>query len=108
MVEMGDAARLQGSLFTVVLIPEASMVDDGFRRFWSGMPQFWDQVRGTHWVQEALARELKGRIDIVDLAEHRNLLQDAYWPLDGHFNEKGQAAVAELLAQRFLNEGLNR
>ncbi len=108
MVEMGDAARSQGSRFTVVLIPEASMVDDGFRRFWSGMPQFWDQVRGTHWVQEALARELKGRIDIVDLAEHRNLLQDAYWPLDGHFNEKGQAAVAELLAQRFLSEGLNR
>ena len=108
MVEMGDAARLQGSRFTVVLIPEASMVDDGFRRFWSGMPQFWDQVRGTHWVQEALAGELKGRVEIIDLADYRDLLQDAYWPLDGHFNEKGQAAVAELLAQRFLGEGLNR
>jgi len=104
MVEMGDAARLQGSLFTVVLIPEASMVDDGFRRFWSGMPQFWDQIRGTHWVQEALARELKGRIDLIDLAEHRDLLQDAYWPLDGHFNEKGQAAVAELLARGFADD----
>lgn len=108
MVELGDAARLQGSLFTVVLIPEASMVDDGFRRFWSGMPQFWDQIRGTHWVQEALARELKGRIDIIDLAKHRDLFQDAYWPLDGHFNEKGQAAVAELLARRFADDPWGR
>ena len=106
--EMHDAARARSVRFTVVLIPEASRVDGAFRRFWSGMPQFWEQLRGNQWVQQALARELKGRVDVVDLADFPEALQAAYWPLDGHFNEKGQAAVAELLAQNFIRAGVDR
>lgn len=108
VMEMHDAARRQSVRFTVVLIPEASMADGAFRRFWSGMPEFWEQLRGNHWVQQALARELKGRVAVVDLAEFPETLQDAYWPLDGHFNEKGQAAVAELLVQHLTRDGVDR
>lgn len=100
VLEMANAARARGSEFSVVLIPEASAVDLGYRRFWQGMPRFFGHLRGVHWVHQALARQLEGRVDLIDLAASPQLLQDAYWPLDGHFNERGQAAVAQLLAER--------
>lgn len=99
VLEMDSAAKSKGVAFTIVLIPSAFAVDEEFRRFWSGLREFWKGPSGSARVQAEFARTLGERVDVIDLAAHPELLQGAYWPFDGHFNEKGNSAVAAFLAE---------
>jgi len=97
--EMAAAARARGVAFSVVLIPEAAMSDTAFRRFWSGLTSFESLMGTPHLLHRALARALaEAGIDTLDLAAEAGLLDGGYWPLDGHFNEQGNARVAAHLA----------
>lgn len=97
--EMHEAARAQGVRFTVVLIPEAAMVDESFRRFWGGLTTFQEIFAPLPELHREVAKSLDRRdIETIDLASEPDLMQGAYWELDGHFNEVGNQRVAERIA----------
>jgi hypothetical protein len=97
--EMNEAARAQGMRFTVVLIPEAAMVDESFQRFWGGLTTFQEIFAPLPELHLELAKSLDRRdIETIDLASEPGLMQGAYWELDGHFNELGNQRVAERIA----------
>jgi hypothetical protein len=106
LVELRRAAEASSVRFTVVLIPEASMVDASFRRFWAGFPSLFDRFAGKQALHRALAERLRGVVDTIDLAASEGLLDSSYWWLDGHLNETGNHRVAELLSERLRSEAL--
>ena len=58
------------------------------------------EAHHAHALHRRLAATLQGRLDLIDLAAMPDLLESAYWQLDGHLNETGNARVADLLARR--------
>lgn len=98
--EMDAAARHQGATLEVVLIPEASMADAEFRAFWRGMPLPSEPLSIAHALHRSLASALANTgIRTLDLADEPGLLDGAYWFLDGHFNDTGNARVASRVAR---------
>ena len=101
-LNMQDEARSRSIKLTFVLIPEASMVDEQFYQFWLPLFEFREYQKAHHEVFTALAEILPDFAPVINLLDFPNRFSDAYWHFDGHFNETGNAAAAEIVTD-YLN-----
>ncbi|MHC5005671.1 MAG: hypothetical protein ACYTJ0_21440, partial [Planctomycetota bacterium] len=97
MTEFAATARDLGARLTVVLIPVAGYGDAGYRRFWSPLIDTAARYRQRRAIHEATRRRLEGVVPVIDLLDHADRLEDGYWKFDGHWNERGNDAVADVL-----------
>jgi hypothetical protein len=44
-------------------------------------------------------------VALIDLEDYPGRLRGGYWKMDGHWNEKGNAQVSEIIAQYIMNQG---
>ena len=101
--EMQKLAEGRGVDFTIVLIPEASYGDEDFQRFWSPMIDYQEYFLINHNIYLSLKQSLleKG-ISVIDLGDYPKEFQNGYWKFDGHWNEKGNQQVAEIILSSIL------
>ncbi len=96
--EMKNEADRLGVQFSVVLIPEASLGDDDFYRFWLPLIDFRKYFSIRNAVFSKLAVNLKTVSPVINLLDDpQDRLFEGYWHFDGHWNEKGNKNVAETL-----------
>lgn len=95
LAEMADTARGRGCRLTYVFIPTPGLADRDFVRFWNGQPP-------TEWsvpVYQAVLAAMKGQVSLIDLGTDPDRFRGGYWPLDGHWTDRANDEVADILAE---------
>ena len=100
--EFVEQSERHGIGISFVLIPEASQVDEGFYRFWLPVFDFRQWKAVAHANTSALAQQLPSLAPTLYLMEHKEQLSDSYWRFDGHWNERGNAVVADIVTDYLL------
>lgn len=93
--EMSDTAEQHGSKLTYVFIPTPALADRDFVKFWSGKPP-------TEWSAKSYQQVLNkvtGRVSLIDLGIKPDRFRGGYWPLDGHWNDRANDIVADIVAE---------
>lgn len=98
MEEFRREAELRGVKLTIVLIPEASQVDDDFLQFWNPLINFRELMAAKHTLLQTLGNKLQSTTPTLPLLDYRSELSGAYWHFDGHWNEQGNAAAADIIS----------
>lgn len=92
--EMSETAEQHGSKLTYVFIPTPGLADRDFVHFWNGkLP--------TEWSAKSYGQVLSkvtGRVSLIDLGRDPDRFRGGYWPLDGHWNDRANDTVADILA----------
>jgi len=87
-----------GARLMVVLIPEASQVDNDFYSFWKPLFNFRSYKFGEHQISRMVSNQLRSSEEaIIVLADYSDRFQESYWHFDGHWNEQGNAAAADII-----------
>ena len=95
---MHDFASARGVGLTLVLIPVATNIDEDYIRCWKPMRgKGKDDGRGPPMVK-AVKAKLDGLVATIDLTDYPEGFQGGSWLFDGHWNEKGNAAAAKIVA----------
>lgn len=93
--EMSETAEQHGSKLTYVFIPTPGLADQHFVHFWNGkLP--------TEWSAKSYGQVLSkvsGRVSLIDLGRQPGRFRGGYWPLDGHWNDRANDTVADILAE---------
>jgi hypothetical protein len=102
--ELADACAARGATLIVAVIPSVVQADpERFERFRASRPaRHRDSLRRT-LLHERLIAALREHAVIVDLLpalEQRILRGEACYHREGHFNARGHALAADLLAPR--------
>lgn len=101
LIELKKRAEQDGSAFVVFYIPSSSEIDNGIRRATMRRYGFSEQ----QWDPRQTLRRLKflcvgeGIILIDPTAEFKKSAQPLYYAYDGHWNPRGNALAARVLAQ---------
>lgn len=97
--EFNQAANAQGVGFTLVFIPVATNIDDDYLLCWERLRGVGKgDGRGPPMVS-AIKNKLGDDIPFIDLTDFPAECKGGYWIFDGHWNEKGNDAVAKILAE---------
>ncbi len=102
--ELRERAEAEGSRFAVVLIPEASLIDEDFYRFWLPLCDFRKYFSDKHQIYSLLGERLRGKVPLIDLGQLPERFFDGYYKLDGHWNDRGNQAAAEIIADYIYNQ----
>lgn len=96
--DMAASASSHNASILFVIIPEASVGDADFRESWMPVYNYAEHFR----VQTAIARRSVSLLNddalLLDLHDYPQALRGGYWTFDGHWNERGNSAVAEIIA----------
>lgn len=89
-----------------VLIPEASEIDQGFYEFWQPLIDFRQRQAFENGINKLMADQLPEIASTINLSDFSNQFENSYWPIDGHWNEKGNQVAAGILSD-YLSDKLS-
>lgn len=96
--DMQQTAKAEGARLVVVLIPDAAHVDNDFYSFWKPLIDL-RRSNAKYQIGRWISDQLSGtEVATIDLADYADRLQGGYWYFDGHWNEKGNAAAADIIS----------
>lgn len=102
--EMSETAEKSGSQLTYVFIPTPGLADKDFVHFWQGkLPTEWSAK-----TYGQVLRKVTGRVSLIDLGQQPDLFRGGYWPLDGHWTDRANDAVADILAEFIRKDPYSR
>lgn len=108
LADCAAVSREHGATFSVVLIPQGGAIDEEFQAFWSPLIDTAAHYDSKRAAREALAAELDaGPLPFLDLGRFADRFRGGYWKMDGHWNEAGLDAAAELVAEHLAESGPN-
>ncbi|MFN8610758.1 MAG: hypothetical protein U0931_24670 [Vulcanimicrobiota bacterium] len=93
--EMVATAERNGTRLTYVFIPTPGLADPDFVKFWNGKPP-------TEWSAKSYRQVLAkvtGRVSLIDLGSQPERFRGGYWPLDGHWNDRANDTVADIVSE---------
>ncbi len=104
LCEFHDVAVSRGVDLTVVFIPVATHADATFQAYWEPLRGIGpNDGRGPAMVA-AISEKLEGKVPYIDLSQYRENYNRGYWLFDGHWNEKGNAVTAAIIAEHLASK----
>ena len=105
-LEMSQLAEVEDIDLTIIFIPEASYGDETFRQFWISMCDFQEYFADKHNLYLTLKQKLSGKVEVIDLGEFPERFSDGYYKFDGHWNDKGNQEVAEIITNHLVKSSI--
>jgi hypothetical protein len=103
LYDMKQRAAGRGLDFTVVLLPERYFIDDALYHAYSGGGRFFPERNYMGYLARPLCQSFAiSCVDPFDALYEHHRHEPVTFRFDGHYNERGAAVVADVVAQQLL------
>lgn len=105
--EVASFVRSKNYKFLVVMVPEASLYDDGFWKFWLGIADYRKILLNEHRLYKEVVKRASQETEVVDLAQYKDEFYLSHWRFDGHWGPVGNEAACEAISP-FIEEQMSQ